>query len=121
MFGSHRFLLSHSYFEFSVPLDRASLALLRSNPIAGRALALGVGDTFRGSWRGLLRVPPSASSFRLPCLVGGVVVIDPESSLPGQAPENPDVCIDHDSPASGSVIGIETHGLKQPAGGVPLA
>lgn len=51
---------------------------------------------------------PSAPSFRFTCAVGGVMVVELESSLPGDAPENADVCVGHDPPAPGSGIGIET-------------
>jgi hypothetical protein len=44
-------------------------------------------------------VSPSASSFRLPFVLDGVVVVELEPSLPGNAPENPDVCVAHDEPA----------------------
>jgi hypothetical protein len=46
----------------------------------------------------LLQVSPSASSFRFPFVVGGVVVDELEPSLPGHATENPDVCVGHDPP-----------------------
>src|SRR5690348_3076223 len=47
---------------------------------------------------GLLHVPPSAPSFAFPCVVGGVVVVERDSSLPGDAAENANVCVGHDSP-----------------------
>ncbi len=51
---------------------------------------------------------PSAPSCRFTCGDGGVVVVELESSLPGDAPEDPHVCVGHDRPAPGSGIGIET-------------
>jgi hypothetical protein len=60
---------------------------------------LGLDDTFCGSCHGLLQVSPSASSFRSPSWVGGVVVVEPDLSLPSNAPENPDVRVGHDDPA----------------------
>ncbi|HET7048216.1 MAG TPA: hypothetical protein VFI54_08120 [Solirubrobacteraceae bacterium] len=59
---------------------------------------MGFGDTFSGSCGGLLQVPPSASSFPFPCVVGGVVAVELESSLPRNAAENADVRVGHDSP-----------------------
>ena len=53
-------------------------------------------------------MPPSASSFHFPCVVSGVVVAELESSLSGDAPENPDVGVGHDRRVPGSGIGIET-------------
>jgi hypothetical protein len=47
----------------------------------------------------LLQVSPSASSFRSPVVVGRVVVVEPDLSLPSNAPENPDVRVGHDDPA----------------------
>jgi hypothetical protein len=52
---------------------------------------LSFGDPFRGSCRRLLQVPSSASSFGYPCVVRGDVAVELEPSLPGNAPENPDV------------------------------
>jgi hypothetical protein len=59
---------------------------------------LGLGDTFCGSCRGLLQVPPSAPSFPFPAVVGGVVAGERDLSLSCDAPENADVCVGHDSP-----------------------
>jgi LSD1 subclass zinc finger protein len=52
---------------------------------------LSFGDPFRGSCRGLLQAPSSASSFRFACVACGHVAVELESSLHGNAPKNPDV------------------------------
>jgi hypothetical protein len=59
---------------------------------------LGFGEAFCGSRRGLLQVPPSLSSFGVPAVVGGVVAVELEPSLSGNAPKNPDVYVGHDPP-----------------------
>jgi hypothetical protein len=56
----------------------------------------------------LLEALPSAPSVRFSSVVGDVVVVELESSLPGNAPENPNVRVAHEPPAQGSGIGIET-------------
>jgi hypothetical protein len=55
----------------------------------------------------VLEVPPPASSFQFPCVVHCVVVVEFESSLSGNAPENPDVGVAHDHRTPGSRIDIE--------------
>jgi hypothetical protein len=70
------------------PFDRSRSAAPRQ----------GFGDAFSGSCHGSLEVSPSASSFRFTFVVGGVVVVELEPSLPGNAAKKPDVCVGHDRP-----------------------
>jgi hypothetical protein len=55
----------------------------------------------------VLEVPPPASSFHYPSVVHRVVVVELESSLSGNAPENADVGVAHAHRAPGSGIAIE--------------
>lgn len=63
--------------------------MIRSEATPSR---LGLRDAFCGACRRPLQVPPSASFVR--CR-GGVVGVELESSLPGDATENVDVCVSH--------------------------